>query len=109
MNRLRKAIRTWRCGLFSRRLLGSLDAGEDLGRGHAQGPAEADERVHGRGFVVVFEQAEVGTVDLGRDRDLLLGHVGGFSRPPQLISECHEGSVKLQPSRVCLLLQTEFP
>src|SRR5438105_4516696 len=86
----------------------SLDASEDFGRRDAQGPTNANQRVHGRALVVIFEQAQVRAVDPSRHRDLLLRQVGSFSCFPQFLSKCHDRSVNPLPRGVCLLLQTKL-
>jgi len=70
---LRVALPSGRCGVGATvGCLCSFDTSENCRRQNAELLAEANQHRHGRALVVVFQFADVSTVNAGRDGKLLL-------------------------------------
>jgi hypothetical protein len=79
------------------RLPGYLNAGDEIRGRNAKAVANAEEKIHGRRFVIILKLADVRTVDPGRKRELLLRHLGLLASIADFISQ---HARKLQPARL---------
>lgn len=79
---------------------GALDTGEDFRGGDTEGVADQEEDIDGRGFVVVLQLAQIGTVDLRRKSRLLLRQSGFLTGLAEFFAQ-HARRVNRAGQAVC--------